>query len=255
LRFCPQLVLLVLLFALHAAAQQKTAPAPHATQPLPDAPSAQTANPRPVKAALYENAPYTPLSRDEKFHRWLHYTYSPYTFTSVTLSATWAQAMGDWPTYGGGMQGYGKRFGATLANTEAGGFFKVFLLPTLLHQDPRYFRSSRKGTAARAWYAATRVVVTRHDSGRSVFNATEVAGTMFGSALTNAYYPERDRGFGHTMSRFSGTLLGDAGANVLREFWPDISRLFKKHAPDKVKKIKAKIPDRIEKVATPGSGE
>lgn len=190
-----------------------------------------------------------PLTRHQKAERWAHYTYSPYTFTSVLFSASWAQAMGDWPTYGGGMEGFGKRFGATLANTESGGFFKIFLLPTLLHEDPRYFRASEKGAKARAWHAATRVIVTRKDSGQNGFNISEVAGSAFTSALTNAYYPTRDRGFTETMSSFSGMLLSDAGSNLLREFWPDIRRVFQKHEPEKMKKIQDRIPKSIQKVA------
>jgi hypothetical protein len=78
---------------------------------------------------------------------------------------------------------------------------------------------------------------------------------MFTAALTNAYYPERDRGFGNTMSRISGTLFADAGSNVLREFWPDIRRAFRKHEPEKMKKIEDRIPKSVQKAAGPSDDE
>jgi hypothetical protein len=193
--------------------------------------------------------PYTPLTHQEKFKRWLQHTYSPYTFTSVLFNATWAQMVGDWPTYGGGMPGYGKRVGATLANTETSGFFKVFLLPTVMHEDPRFFYSGKQGVLARSWYAASRVLITRKDDGRSVFNTPEVAGTFFTAAMTNAYYPRADRGFNYTMSRGFGGIASDATSNLLREFWPDISRIFRKHEPERVKKIEKRIPKPLEKAA------
>jgi hypothetical protein len=250
---------LLLLVSACAVAQQDGSNSPaseakgnqtSATANLPDAPSA-TATVAPKaegpekRKRLMATDPYVPLSDHQKFVRWVHYTYSPFTFTSVLFSATWAQMVGDWPSYGGGMQGFGKRLGATLANTETAGFFKVFLLPTLLNDDPRYFYSGKKGVIARGWYAASRVLVTRKDDGRSAFNLPEIVGTLFTAAVTNAYYPETDRGFGATMSRTFGGVTSDAGSNVLREFWPDISRLFHKHEPGRMKKIEEKIPKRV----------
>jgi len=68
----------------------------------------------------------TPLSARCKFSLFLRTTYSPYAFASAGFGATWAQATGQWPHYGGGMQGWGKRFGATLANTESRRFIQTF---------------------------------------------------------------------------------------------------------------------------------
>lgn len=48
--------------------------------------------------------------------------------------------------------GLGKRFGATLADTESRRFIQGYVLSTFLHQDPRYFPSSKKRLIARAWY-------------------------------------------------------------------------------------------------------
>jgi hypothetical protein len=183
-------------------------------------------------------------------------TYSPYTFGGVVFDATWAQMWGDWPQYGGGMQGWGKRFGATLADTETRTFFGQFLFPVIFHQDPRYFPSQKKGLIPRAWYAGTRVLVTRSDSGGSTFNTSEFAAVIATASVQNAYYPSRDKGFNETMSRFVGGVGSDVTSNLLREFWPDIRRVFRKHTPDSIKGIEEKIPGAktLEKVAgVPGA--
>jgi len=140
------------------------------------------------------------------------------------------------------MQGWGKRFGATLADTESRRFIQSFALSTILHQDPRYFPSHKRPLISRALYAATRVVVTRNDSGDSAFNTSEFLGTLFASALQNSYYPRHDRTFGDTMNRFSGALSSDAIGNLLREFTPDMKSLFRKHAPKKILRIEEKLP-------------
>jgi hypothetical protein len=139
--------------------------------------------------------PYAPLSDRCKFRLFLKTTYSPYTFASADFEATEAQAIGQWPHYCGGMQGWGKRFGATLANTESRRFIQGYALSTILHQDPRYFPSPKKGLFPRAWYSATRVVITKNDRGESTFNTSEFLGALLTSALQNSYYPKHDRTF------------------------------------------------------------
>ena len=131
---------------------------------------------------------------------------------------------------------------ATLADTESRRFIQGFVLSTVLHQDPRYFHSTKTRALPRVWYAASRVVVTRSDHGYNTFNSSEFLGALFTSSLQNAYYPGRDRGLGETMSRFLGALTSDASSNVLREFTPDMKRMFKRHAPEKIQKIEQKLP-------------
>lgn len=220
-----------------SADAQKSAPMP---QREPNNPPAQTTVNK--NGCTGPNSQYVPLSSRQKFNLFLKRTYSPYTFADTAANATWAQITGQWYEYGGGMQGWGKRFGATLADTEGRSFIQNFALSSLLHQDPRYFPAKQRGLIPRSWYAATRVLVIRRDNGQSTFNSSEVLGTLFASSLENAYYPEHDRGFPETMSRFVGAIGSDATSNLLREFWPDIKRIFRKHEPEKMKEIEDKIP-------------
>jgi hypothetical protein len=215
------------------------APATPCRLRVPDAiPRATAKDPMPMNEPLA----YTPLSAHCKFKIFLTSTYSPYTFLSAGFQATLDQAQGQWPHYGGGMQGWGKRFGATLADTESRRFIQTFALSTILHQDPRYFPSYKRALISRAWYAATRVAITRKDSGDNTFNTSEFLGALFASALQNSYYPRHDRSLGETMNRFGGALSSDAIGNLLREFTPDMKRLFRKHAPEKILKIEEKLP-------------
>lgn len=185
---------------------------------------------------------YAPLSPHCKLDLFLRQTYSPYTFASAAFGATEAQAMGQWPHYGGGMEGWGKRFGATLANTESRRFIQGFALSTILHQDPRYFYSPNRRFFPRVWHSVTRVVITKNDQGDSTFNTSEFLGALFSSALQNSYYPRHDRNLGDTMNRFSGALSSDAIDDLLREFIPDMKRLFRKHVPKNILKIEKKLP-------------
>jgi hypothetical protein len=185
---------------------------------------------------------YRPLSSRCKLQLFLRRAYSPYTFASAAFEAGIAQMSAQWPQYGGGMQGWGKRYGATLTDTESRRFIQTYLLSTVLHQDPRYFPSTKTSVIGRAWYAATRVVLTRGDNGQTEFNASEMLGALSTSALQNSYYPQHYRTVDGTISRFTGALSSDATSAILREFTPDLKRMFNRHCPRKLKAFEDKLP-------------
>jgi hypothetical protein len=185
---------------------------------------------------------YAPLSPHCKLQLFLRRAYSPYTFATAAFEAGIAQMSAQWPEYGGGMQGWGKRYGATLADTESRRFIQTYLFSTIFHQDPRYFPSTSTSLIGRAWYAATRVVVTRGDNGRDQFNISEMLGALSTSALQNAYYPQHYRTVDGTISRFTGALSSDATSAILREFTPDLKRAFNRHCPRKIKMLESRLP-------------
>jgi len=149
----------------------------------------------------------------------LKQTHAPSTFVSATFQATLDQAQDPWPEYGGVAQGWGKRFGTTLADTEARRFIQTFALSTILHEDPRYFPSRKRSHISRSWYAATRVVITRNDRGDNTSNTSEFLGALFTCSLQNSYYPRQERNFGETMNRFTGALSSDAVGDLRESLW------------------------------------
>ncbi len=192
--------------------------------PLPDAPSS-----------------YQPLSARDKYMVFVNHTYSPYTFVEALFDAGYSQATDGKAGYGQGMEGFGKRYGASLAGSETDVFFGRFLLPALLHQDPRYFRAGTGRLHQRAGYAASRVLFTRQDSGATGFNYSKVLSAFISSAVSDTYRPDKERGFGDTVGRAVAGLASAAGTNLLREFWPDIHRKFSRYEPEKVKSMADKV--------------
>jgi hypothetical protein len=261
LRVGKLLVPVVLVCALIAPgmAQEQAAnsPAPSPCPPQTAPTVVAAAGPAPVSHVnpappRMSNAAAAKLTPGQKFDVFVHSTYSPYTAVTTLFNAGMAQAQGDWYSYGGGMEGYGKRVGASLANTESGVFFGTFLYPTLFHQDPRYFAERHGSTMHRVGYAASRVLITKNDFGTKTFNSSHVLASFTASALANSYYPREDRGFGDTMTRAGGTLLNDAITNVLREFWPDIRRKLIRHEPKSIKRLEeSPTVARIEQMMTP----
>ena len=193
-------------------------------------------NPSPAEAT------YRPLTPVEKLNIFYETTYSPYTFMSAAFDAGLAQAQGDPRGYGGGMQGYGKRYGAALANTETSVFFGKFLFPWILKQDPRYFRMQQGPIAKRSLYAISRIVVTRTDSGGAAFNASRIFGRLAAKAISNAYLPPESRGVWTTLHRCRDAMISDAAMSLAREFWPDIrDKVLGKRVPKRMKDLGDKV--------------
>jgi hypothetical protein len=233
-----------LLIVLCAIAGWTQAPAANGNPCLPQPQQRAAATPPPAiqPVGSEESRPPLPppdrqLSKREKFNVFLQHTYSPYTFAGAAFDAGLAQATGAWHSYGGGMEGYGKRYGASLADSESGAFFGRFLFPVLLHEDPRYLHSTSQNTAPRIGYALSRVLVTHDDSGNKRPNLSLILSVFAAAGMGNAYYPRDERGFADTAGRAGGDLLSTAGMNVLREFWPDIKQKFKKHEPKRIQRL------------------
>jgi len=133
------------------------------------------------------------------------------------------------PSFGQGAKGYFKRYGTSLADQMMGNILTEGVFPVLLHEDPRYFRRGTGSKKARTWYAATRVFVTRTDSGAHRVNFSELLGNSIAVGVSNAYYPD-DRDLSDNLHKLGLQLGTDAFSNVLKEFWPDIKhKFFEKH--------------------------
>jgi hypothetical protein len=164
-----------------------------------------------------------PLTSGQKFKLAAQYL-NPYTFFFVAVEAGVNQARNHPEGYGQGAEGFGKRYGAGLADGLTDGLFVTGVYPSLLRQDPRYYRLGDGGFTHRTGYAITRILVTRQDSGRKAFNFSEVLGSFSSAALAVTYYPKENRDFSDVAERAGVQFAFDAGFNVLKEFYPEIER-------------------------------
>jgi hypothetical protein len=186
---------------------------------------------------------YSPLNSRDRLHAFLRHTCSPSALADTVLDAGRDQIHNDWPGYRHGFQGFGKRYGAVLADRTVNSFFGTFLLPSLLHEDPRYFRLGPQSSIwHRMGYALTRVGIARDASGRDTFNNSLLLSTILSNSLANAYYPRQQRGLTETINRTETSLLGHVQSNLSREFLPDIEHFLWKHLPARLKQIEMRMP-------------
>jgi len=169
------------------------------------------------------------LSSREKFRLAVQNATDPFTFGYIAANAGIQQANNNLAGYGQGAAGYGKRIGAGLADQASASFFKTYLFPSLLHQDPRYFRQASGTFKRRVANAFIRPLVTRSDSGGRAFNWAELLGGITASSLSNAYYPASNSGVGPTFKRAAAGIPFSMIDHLIDEFGPDLERKFLRH--------------------------
>jgi Carboxypeptidase regulatory-like domain len=162
-----------------------------------------------------ENA--APLTSKMKFDLAFKTSYDPVTFAGIGLVAGARQA-GDNPNYPQGVKGFGERFGASAADGFSDIMIGGAILPSLLHQDPRYFYQGTGTNLSRLRHAILSAFIAKGDNGEWQPNYSSVGGDLASSALSNLYFPKSNRGTELVFSLFALGTGERIGANVAQEF-------------------------------------
>jgi hypothetical protein len=185
-----------------------------------------------------------PLTAGQKFKVVARGSFDPIQIVWYGALSGVCQAENCEPGFGQGWAAYGKRYGAYAADGTIENFFVGAIMPSLLHQDPRYFQKGQGSFLNRTGYAVSRIFVTRSDSGHSQFNYSEIVGAALASSIsTYSYHPHpgyhprpgvnvpyisSDRTLKNTASVWGSQVGYDTITLVVKEFWPDIRRKLKK---------------------------
>jgi hypothetical protein len=164
----------------------------------------------------YENDP-APLTAKMKFKLALKVSTDPVTAAGVLVVASAKQA-GDTPNFGQGWAAYGKRLGVTATDGFSDIMIGGAILPSLLHQDPRYFYQGTGTAGSRVRHAMFSPFVARGDNGRWQPNYSSLGGNLAASALSNLYYPRSNRGAGLVFGNFAIGTAERIGASLAQEF-------------------------------------
>jgi hypothetical protein len=195
---------------------------------VPTSPTSRVLGVLPNYRTTDDNGPFEPLSVRRKFYIGYKDSTDYPIFILAAGMAGLAQLTDQHAAYGQGLVGYSKRLGGSVADQLIGNMMTESIMPSLLHEDPRYFRRGRGGIWSRTGYAASRVLVAKNDHGNWTFNAAEVGGNAITAVIGNAYYPG-ERRLGDNFQRFYTQMGTDAFSQILKEFWPDIKRKYFSH--------------------------
>jgi hypothetical protein len=207
---------------------------------LPDAPQASDSQPPahqdgqtkrilgiiPNFRAVSADVKLPPQSVKEKFITSIQ---DSFDYSAVLLPATvaaYSQIRNSTPEFHQGAAGYGRYFWHTYVDQASENIFVEAIVPSITHQDNRYYTLGKGGFVKRTEYSLSRVLITRNDAGNNVFNSSEIIGAGAAAGISNLYYPSRERTFGSTADKWGQSVGIDAATFMFKEFWPDINRRF-----------------------------
>lgn len=242
------LISLLSVLALCARAQQPTATPDSQTPPTdkpaaapesqkPDEPKPKTSIEREtgtVNERIFEVMPnygtvgqsktLPPMSAGQKYRLATAQVTDYFAFPFNAALAGIDQAKNSPESWGQGWGAYGKRFGATFADNSIGTYMTTAIFPSMLNEDPRYYRLAEGSVPRRLWYPIQRLFVTRMDKGGDRFNVSETAGNAVAAGLSNFYHAREDRTVGRNAQTLGMLIMWDGLSNELKEFWPDIRK-------------------------------
>ncbi len=203
-------------------ADQSTAPASPSTRPDQEQPK-RILGVMPNFRAVSAGALPPPPTAKESFiiASENSFDYSSFIFVGVTSAlAEWTVAH---PQLGQGLPGYGRYYWRGFVDKTDGNYLVIFALPTLFHQDERYYAMGQGSILKRGLYAGSRIAITPDYRGHNSFNISELLGRGMAQGVSVLYYPSGSRTAGALATKFVYAIGRDALTNTFREFWPDIA--------------------------------
>lgn len=155
------------------------------------------------------------------------FDYSAFVFVGIT--SLLAEGTDTHPRLGKGIPGFWGYMWRGWVDKTDGNYMVDFVMPTLVHEDERYYAKGEGPPLHRAVYAATRILITPDYHGKNTFNAAEIVGRGISQAISLTYYPSSDQTLSGFSNKYGYALGRDALTNVFREFWPDIAHHMRRH--------------------------
>jgi hypothetical protein len=149
------------------------------------------------------------------------FDYSSFIFVGIT--SLLAESSNAHKSLGKGVDGYWGYYWRGYLDKTDGNYLVIFALPSVLHEDERYFAKGEGPIFHRGLYAASSVFVARDYHEHRTFNVSELLGRGMAQAVSISYYPRQDRTFEDIAEKYGYALGRDALTATFREFWPDIA--------------------------------
>jgi hypothetical protein len=200
---------------------------------LPDAPMPQAQDQSPPSPAgsethlnqfpiLSPGLTRAPLTIQDKFHIYVHKSFGP---PAVILPAFGAglgmlNPPSKYPEeWKDGAGAFGRNYGYRLADRTSRNTAQ-FLTGALLHEDPRYLRSTSSNPFTRTVHALAFTIFDKTDSGRTTFAASNFAAAAAGGFVGMGILPNGYNDITHAEQHMASEFLQIGIGNVLTEFEP-----------------------------------
>lgn len=165
-----------------------------------------------------------PLMPRQKAYLALHEITDPASVATIVATSAISIGADSHSAYGPGLKGFGKIAGVTLLQDATGQFFGTFLIPSIAHQDPRYYRMPQASIPKRLLYSVSRTLISRHDDGTPMLNYATLLTYPITAETSNLYVPGIQTDAPSTTKRIVIGLALDPVNNLIAEFLPDLAK-------------------------------
>jgi hypothetical protein len=164
-----------------------------------------------------------PLSWEQKGYLALHGLTDPSNVLTIVGISAINVGVDSHTAYGPGLKGFGKIAGVSLLQDATGEFFGTFAIPSLTHQDPRYFRMRKGSIPRRIGHAVSQTYAAYADNGRRMPNYGTLLAFPIDVELSNLYVPGIESDGPSTAKRIATGWAIDPVNNLVAEFLPDVA--------------------------------
>ena len=163
------------------------------------------------------------------------------SFIFLGLTSLTAEGLNSHPVLGKGVDGfYAYTWRGFLDKTD-GTYLSAWLLPSLLHEDTRYYALGDGHTVfRRALYVISREAVARTYGGRETPNIAGLGGKVLTQVISRYYYPPSAADFSVLATKFGYSIMRDVAFSSIREFYPDIAAHYVRKHREKAARLAAR---------------
>jgi hypothetical protein len=191
--------------------------------PIVFAPSAQPTCQDPLQL-IVDTGYVQPLTSNQKGLLAFKAVIDPFNLLTIATFSGVSVAADSHSVYGPGFPGWGRLAGYSLGEDVQGEFTGVYVIPSLVHEDPRYHRMPKATTSRRIEHALIHTFVSQHDDGSLMPNYATLINIPLSAEISNLYVPEIGTNVPDTAKRVLVGYATDPIGPLVAEFLPDFAK-------------------------------
>jgi hypothetical protein len=191
--------------------------------PIVFAPSTQPTCQDPLQL-IVDTGYVAPLTSNQKGLLAFKAVIDPFNLLTIAAFSGISVAADSHSVYGPGFPGWGRLAGYSLAEDVQGEFTGVYVIPSLVHEDPRYHRMPKATTSRRIEHALIHTFVSQHDDGSLMPNYATLINIPLSAEISNLYVPEIGTNAPDTAKRVLVGYATDPIGPLVAEFLPDFAK-------------------------------
>ena len=167
------------------------------------------------------------------------FDYSSFVFLAITSLS--AEGINSHPDFGKGPEGFYDYTWRGFIDKTDNTYLSAWLLPSLLHEDTRYYALGHGSVLERSLYVISRQAVARTYGGRQTPNFAGLGGKVLTQVVSRYYYPPSATSFSALATKFGYSSMRDIGITAIREFYPEVAAHYVRKHREHVLKLQQQL--------------